>query len=845
MKILRLSLFNIKKHKKESFVIIFLIMISMALLGIGIINMEKADRMFDEMFDKTESYQNILLFPSTDTYKNEYIDLLSNDERVTRVYAFESLQFLTSTSMSYKKVDGSAAQFLAMFITESTEKKLEKFDRNEFFSDEEIDKMNHPIWVPYYLKYDMGFKEGDDLILVVGGKDYPFQIAGFYESGLASGTSSGGIKCVLTDVDYDMMSAVVPITKRLAFDTKDEVIKSYDDSAKFVKEFEEKFEDISGKDMELFCDSFYQEKLSATSPIKIIMSIVAFISFVTAISCFFMIRHKITNDIEDQMESIGVLEALGYRSREISGAYIYEYLVLSFIGVLIGGVVLFATDPLMTKVLQTFIGHNNVASGNVILLLIPAALLIVLTLITALGRARKIKKYPPVIAFRKGIKTHHFGRNVFPIENTKSDINRRLGLKGLVTYKGQNIGMFVCILAASLTITFCIYLVDIFKDRGAVFLDFAGLEKALMVGFDTGTDYEEVMKEISLREDVRKCLLFRGNNGFSINGNDIDTFQVFAYEDFDELENLHIVEGRFPLHDNEIMIGSGLAEKNNISVGDSVLVKYNGIEKNYIVSGVAKAFINNGALCYMTTEGFNQFMPPSECLNYLFVYAADGVNEDELKDRLSDEYGSVEGTVGESSGEGTYEDRIRAKADEQMALLKSKYGVSNVSYAIKVGDKVITGNSGSFKLTEISSFSETIDTSIGGISVMSQIISVILMIIISIIVSIIMNFLIESIIKKERQAMGVEKAMGYTTKDIRKQIIVRMMPVAIPAVIVGAILALPVTMMFMKAAFGTSFGIRLMWTPIAAVIIILYVYVSTYISAGKVKKVSVTELMTE
>ena len=37
----------------------------------------------------------------------------------------------------------------------------------------------------------------------------------------------------------------------------------------------------------------------------------------------------------------------------------------------------------------------------------------------------------------------------------------------------------------------------------------------------------------------------------------------------------------------------------------------------------------------------------------------------------------------------------------------------------------------------------------------------------------------------------------------------------------------------------------LTYIAIAAVIIILYVYVSTYISAGKVKKVSVTELMTE
>ena len=183
--------------------------------------------------------------------------------------------------------------------------------------------------------------------------------------------------------------------------------------------------------------------------------------------------------------------------------------------------------------------------------------------------------------------------------------------------------------------------------------------------------------------------------------------------------------------------------------------------------------------------------------------------------------------------------------DEQMALLKSKYGVSNVSYAIKVGDKIITGDSGKFKLTEISSFSETMDTQMGGLSVISQIISIILMIIIVGVISIIMNFLIESIIKKERQAMGIEKACGYTSKDIRKQIVVRMMPVAVPAIIAGTILALPVVMLFLKMAFGTVFDIRLFWVPIVIVLITLYVYVTTYISAGKVKKISVTELMTE
>lgn len=39
MKILRLSMFNIKKRKKEAFVITLLLAISMALMGVGIINM--------------------------------------------------------------------------------------------------------------------------------------------------------------------------------------------------------------------------------------------------------------------------------------------------------------------------------------------------------------------------------------------------------------------------------------------------------------------------------------------------------------------------------------------------------------------------------------------------------------------------------------------------------------------------------------------------------------------------------------------------------------------------------------------------------------------------------------
>ena len=400
MKILRLSLFNIKKHKKESFVIIFLTIVSMVFFGIGIINIEKAGRMFDEMFENTGSFHNIFLFPEN-SYRNEFSQIIEEDKRVTRSVTFDTLQFDISTAISYKKSDGSKAQFQAVFITEEDENQLERFEKKTSLSDEEIDGFTHPVWVPYYLKYNMGFSEGDDLTLVISGKEYPFRIAGFYEAGLCSSVSGSGIKCVLTDADYDMMSAVVPEHRRIAFDTKDGVITSDEEAGELSREFEQKFEDISGKDIFLWNDQYYTEKLASTSNAEIIMGILAFVSIVTVISCLFMIRHKITNDIEDQMESIGVLEALGYRSREISEAYIYEYLLLTVIGVLVGGIIIFITDPLMTRVLKTFIGHDFVASGNALFLIIPAVLLVILTLFTSLMHASRVKKYPPVVAFRK------------------------------------------------------------------------------------------------------------------------------------------------------------------------------------------------------------------------------------------------------------------------------------------------------------------------------------------------------------------------------------------------------------------------------------------------------------
>lgn len=70
MKILRLSIFNIKKHKKESAILIFLIAVSVLFMNIAIINNKKANIIMDKAFEDSGSKDAVYLFYE-DQYRTE------------------------------------------------------------------------------------------------------------------------------------------------------------------------------------------------------------------------------------------------------------------------------------------------------------------------------------------------------------------------------------------------------------------------------------------------------------------------------------------------------------------------------------------------------------------------------------------------------------------------------------------------------------------------------------------------------------------------------------------------------------------------------------------------------
>ena len=100
-------------------------------------------------------------------------------------------------------------------------------------------------------------------------------------------------------------------------------------------------------------------------------------------------------------------------------------------------------------------------------------------------------------------------------------------------------------------------------------------------------------------------------------------------------------------------------------------------------------------------------------------------------------------------------------------------------------------------------------------------------------------------VRRKRKELGIMKAMGYTSKDLMQQIAFRIMPIAGVAVVLASVVSV-----YLMRVFGlTSFGVVLdvnFWIMVPVdICLLIFFYLVTYISAGKTKEISATELMTE
>ena len=344
---------------------------------------------------------------------------------------------------------------------------------------------------------------------------------------------------------------------------------------------------------------------------------------VIVLAVLVMIRFRIVSDINEQLVSIGVLEAIGYTSGEIALSYIFEYVLIAACGVIISIVPsVLMTGFLMKNAASTIHYGGEISTAVLPIVLVAVGILIFVALI-AMTKARSVRKYPPVLAFRKGIQAHHFKKTYLPLEKTRGNVHVRLAMKGFLQNVRQSFGLTVCIIAATIMVVISFMIGSFFSNADKIVNGVCGHELSdIRIETAGGVDHESFREELQGLEGVKKVLMVGGDIAVTYPDENEQT-SLEVYKDYSETESLSVTDGRFPIHDNEVVVTLQVKKRFGLSEGDTVRIEYSKVVRDYIVTGFVNSAIESNT-SYMTEAGFKR-INPSYTSNTFDIYLKEGV----------------------------------------------------------------------------------------------------------------------------------------------------------------------------------------------------------------------------
>ena len=540
---------------------------------------------------------------------------------------------------------------------------------------------------------------------------------------------------------------------------------------------------IWGLDIELV-------KSVSTLTINIVATILVAFAVIIVLVSLIVIKFRVSNSIEDGMENIGVLKAIGYTSWQILSSIIIQFILIALSASMVGIALSYGLMPFIGGIISSLSGLVWVQNFDIIINLVSIFLVVLCVVIVTLLSAFRIRKILPVAALRGGIQTHSFRKNYFPLDKAKGGLHFLLAIKSMLANTKQNMMILLIMIALTFASVFSMVLYyNIASDKTA-FVNLFGSEPSnVLVAVKPDTDTRELLRDIEQMDYVRKVNIFDLITA-KIDGQTVYTNVTDRYS---QLENNIVYEGRQPKYENEISISWVVSSQINKGIGDTVEVEYGTESKSYLVTGLSQSIGNLGQIAALTMEGIQQLQ-----LDYkgttLYVYL-DGIsNKDFIK--------NVQG---------------------------------------KYGDHIV----------ETLDIDENIESQTGMYTAAVFAVMLMVLTITVLVVVMILYLVIKTMIIKRKKEFGVMKAIGYSTIQLMNQISISFLPVIITGVAIGGVLGHYFTNPMLSVLLSSvgvkrlDFIIHLPTILMICVGIFILAYIVSMLVSRRIKKISAYGLITE
>ena len=778
---MNLALANIRKSKSATASLFIFILVAGLLLNIGLMVLTQVSGFFDSKVEQLKD-PHVIAMMEYASYHSNYEEFIAKYPGVTEV---ETEEILMMNIAKFNFGNSELASNVTIFNAD---------DPRNIGELKLIEKLNtssaNDIFIPYTFKTNGGYRLGENLTITYQEKDYHYRIAGFFETTIMGTTSNGMIKFMVPKNAYLALADELDnLSKGLIISA---VMEDQTQSTNLLSDFTKEFPQTTVSESNSYIWGVDIEMVKSVNMLTIniiAMILVAFATIIVLVSLI-VIKYRVSNSIEDGMTNIGTLKAIGYTSGQIRSSIILQFTLIAFSSSVVGIALSYCLMPLIGGIISTLSGLVWIQKIDMIVNLISIFFVMICVLIVTLISAIRIRKIQPVVALRGGIHTHSFRKNYVPLENTRGGLHFLIAIKSMLTNAKQNMMILLIMIALTFASVFSVVLYYNISSDKTAFVNLFGEEPSnVMIAVKLDADTRQLLSDIEKMDQVRKV------NLLDLITTKIDGQTVYSNvtENYNDLENNTVYEGRQPKHENEIAISWVVSNQINKGIGDMVDVEYGAETVSFLVTGLSQSIGNLGQTALLTMEGMKQLQPEYKGTT-LYVYL-DGISNKEFINNLQEQYGNY--------------------------------------------------------LVDTLDINENIESQTGMYTTAVFAIMVVVLTINVLVVGLILYLVVTTMISKRKKEFGVMKAIGYSTIQIMNQISMSFLPVMITGVGIGGVLGLFFTNPMLSLLLS-SVGVKrldfIIHFPIILLlcvgILILAYIVSMFVSL-QIKKITAYSLISE
>ncbi len=767
---------NLRKAKGQMTAIVVLLLLAAFMLNLWLMLSMDYRQNFERSHERlNEGHVTIAVDGDSIEMKDYLTQTFENDARTTEFSLADCMHMVGSFTYNGGDVNSELVILEKQAALSRLVGKVEIVEDSLFQSG---------VYMPILYKSD-DVAIGKTIEVSIGSNKISYTVCGFFNSIMAGSHNCTMCSLLLTKDKYEELkeSGYAPQSTLCSIRIKD-TSESEDYEAALKNAVSSQYPSIRAvsNSYSLVSQSRYISQMICSG----VMSAMAFFILLIALV---VISSNIINYIQENMQNLGALKAVGYTSRQLTGSLQLQFLGLSMIFATAGIGLSYSVFPFVNTMMSSQTGIPYTVHFLPLPLLFTLLILCGAVAFVVWLSSRRIKKVEPIVALRQGVRTHNFKRNPIPLEYTKAPLPAALALKTTFSSMKHNITVCITMLVLSLVLVFSGLMTEnVIVDMTPFLNLIAGEMSDSCINVNAESE-EKFLQEMNGDPRVEKVYLYH-----SIEVRHVDGLGLTATicDDFSKTDNQNVVfEGRFPKYDNEIALAAKYAREKNLRIGDEITITIDGIEAAYLISGFTQISNNLGKDCLLTRAGYERLSSLQNTSYYLHL--AEGIDIDAFHSDVKEQFGNeINATI-------------------------------NVAATIEGVAPVY-------------------------VSLMTVIVIAIL-ILSAIVITFVLYLLVRTMLGNKRRDYGILKALGFTTRQLIWQTALAFMPAMILSTIAGVTICCfiinPLTALFLYniGIVKCTFTVPVGFIAVMAIGLILFAFSIICLLSLRIKKIAPRALL--